>query len=268
MIAKRRKASFWGRMWNPLLYLIFIRSCHFLLLSVSEVQNSLNVAWFPRALPRQLLCIHRHNCSAVILWLDYHTVACSLLLHFLSCPGNSIYERTAVLSVCCSWRRGFPAPGKFTMNSLRPNKDSRKVGIKRGSHQVYSHYNHLAIYIWPPVGMQTGSFMYTVGGIKPGENPCHKISICLYTIAAISFIPILDYSFFCSGFLIRTCQFTSLLKFYNFRLLIAQFYCFQHCRLLFSPFPFIHFYSHFNGILRVWWAKCMCSVWLYFLSST
>lgn len=37
---------------------------------------------------------------------------------------------------CCSRRRGFPALGKFTVNSARPD-NNRVLGFKRGSHKAF-----------------------------------------------------------------------------------------------------------------------------------
>lgn len=47
---------------------------------------------------------------------------------------------------CCSGRRSFLILDKFTMNSLRLNRDNRKLGVKRGSYLVYFSCGHLAIY--------------------------------------------------------------------------------------------------------------------------
>lgn len=57
------------------------------------------------------------------------------------------------ICLCCSRRRGFPTPAKFTMNSKRPNNDTWTLGLKRRSYQVYSHSSArlltACLILWP-----------------------------------------------------------------------------------------------------------------------
>lgn len=46
-------------------------------------------------------------------------------------PGHASSGKT--IGMCSSGQRGFPAPSKFTVDSVRTNNDNRMLRVKRGS---------------------------------------------------------------------------------------------------------------------------------------